>query len=312
MTGRLVLRDVSVVAGKKHILSDVTVSLPAGQIVALIGPNGAGKSTLLGAISGVVSSTGSVLWNAQVVSVHDLGYMPQHCQVTADLTVLEVIPLGRHEQLGWRVDPSIVEASARILSQFGIADLAERKVSTLSGGQQQLALLAQRLLRKPPLLLLDEATSALDMRHQIHVLKVVKDYVARTQALVLIAIHDLNFAARHCDSVMLLADGKIERPRLFRRYRDAGRPANLLRYRGGVSQNPIGGDCHRPHGFSPHNRTSLSGGGNDMKHLKAKLLAIAIATIATVSPALAQIMETTLRCRWRRNPQIPRWLSLRR
>lgn len=209
MTGRLVLRDVSVVAGKKPILLDVTVALPAGQIVALIGPNGAGKSTLLSAISGVVSSTGSVLWNGQVVSVHDLGYMPQHCQVTADLTVLEVILLGRHEQLGWRVDPSIVEASARILSQFGIADLAERKVSTLSGGQQQLALLAQRLLRKPPLLLLDEATSALDMRHQIHVLKVLKDYVARTQALVLIAIHDLNFAARHCDSVMLLADGKL-------------------------------------------------------------------------------------------------------
>lgn len=209
MTGRLVLRDVSVVAGKKRILSNVTVSLPAGQVVALIGPNGAGKSTLLSAISGIVSCTGRALWNGQVVGVDDLGYMPQHCQVTADLTVLEVILLGRHEQLGWRVEQDIVEASARILSHFGIADLAQRKVSTLSGGQQQLALLAQRLLREPPLLLLDEATSALDMRHQIHVLQVLKDYVARTQALVLIAIHDLNFAARHCDSVMLLADGKL-------------------------------------------------------------------------------------------------------
>lgn len=209
MTGRLVLCDVSVVAGRKLILSDVTVSLQAGQIIALIGPNGAGKSTLLGAISGLVSSTGRVLWNGQAVDVHDLGYMPQHCQVTADLTVLEVILLGRHEKLGWRVDEDIVQASARILSHFGISDLAQRKVSTLSGGQQQLALLAQRLLRESPLLLLDEATSALDMRHQIHVLKVLKDYIARTQALVLIAIHDLNFAARHCDSVMLLSDGKL-------------------------------------------------------------------------------------------------------
>lgn len=209
MTGRLVLRDVNVLAARKPILSNVTVSLQAGQMVALIGPNGAGKSTLLGAISRLVPSTGRVLWNGQAVGVDDLGYMPQHCQVSADLTVLEVILLGRHEKLGWHVDQEIIEAGARILSHFGIADLAQRKVSTLSGGQQQLALLAQRLLREPQLLLLDEATSALDMRHQIRVLNILKDYVARTQALVLIAIHDLNVAARHCDSVMLLSNGKL-------------------------------------------------------------------------------------------------------
>jgi iron complex transport system ATP-binding protein len=220
---------VSVLAGKKRILSDVTVSVPAGQIIALIGPNGAGKSTLLSAISGVMSSIGRVLWNGQIVSVHDLGYMPQHCQVTADLTVLEVILLGRHEKLGWRVDQDMVEASARILHHFGIADLAQRKVSTLSGGQQQLVLLAQRLLREPTLLLLDEATSALDMRHQIHVLKVLKDYVARTQALVLIAIHDLNFAARHCDSVMLLANGKL---RAHGRFADIVTPDALRTFYG--------------------------------------------------------------------------------
>jgi len=82
-------------------------------------------------------------------------------------------------------------------------------MSTLSGGQQQLVLLAQRLMREPPLLILDEATSALDLGHQMSVVDALKGYVARTGALVMIAIHDLNLAARHADSLMLLNGGRL-------------------------------------------------------------------------------------------------------
>ncbi|MCF1449151.1 ABC transporter ATP-binding protein [Agrobacterium vitis] len=209
MTARLVLRDVSVQHGRTTIVSGVSTSIAAGQIVGLIGPNGAGKSTLLNAIAGQVPAKGKVLWNGKPVGARDIGFMPQQCQVRADLSVLEVILLGRHEQLGWQIASDMLAAASRILAFFGISDLATRSMLTLSGGQQQLVLLAQRLLREPQLLLLDEATSALDVRHQMHVLKRLRDYVERTGALVVIAVHDLNLAARHSDTVMLMNGGRL-------------------------------------------------------------------------------------------------------
>lgn len=209
MTTQLVLQDIDVRHGGNRVLSGVSASIAAGQIVGLIGPNGAGKSTLLNAIAGQTSSKGKILWSGKPVDVREIGFMPQQCQVRAELSVLEVILLGRHEHLGWRITDDTIAAATRILGYFGIGDLAARSMQTLSGGQQQLVLLAQRLLREPQLLLLDEATSALDVRHQMHVFKLLKDYVARTGALVLIAVHDLNLAARHSDTIMLLHGGRL-------------------------------------------------------------------------------------------------------
>ncbi|WP_426128413.1 ABC transporter ATP-binding protein [Pararhizobium sp. PWRC1-1] len=209
MMARLVLKDLDVQHGRARILSGVSASISAGQIVGLIGPNGAGKSTLLNTISGQAPAKGEILWNGKPVDARDIGFMPQQCQVRAELSVLEVILLGRHEQLGWHIADNTLGAASRILAFFGISDLAARSMLTLSGGQQQLVLLAQRLLREPQLLLLDEATSALDVRHQMHVIKLLRDYVGRTGALVLIAVHDLNLAARHSDTVMLLNGGRL-------------------------------------------------------------------------------------------------------
>ncbi|WP_216597170.1 ATP-binding cassette domain-containing protein [Ottowia sp. oral taxon 894] len=77
-------------------------------------------------------------------------------------------------------------------------------MTALSGGQQQLVLLAQRLIRQPRLLLLDEATSALDIRHQMQVFDRLHEYVQASGALVVIAIHDLNLAAQHAQTVLML------------------------------------------------------------------------------------------------------------
>lgn len=82
-------------------------------------------------------------------------------------------------------------------------------MSTLSGGQQQLVLVAQRLVRHPDLLILDESTSALDIHHQMSVMEHLRSYVRETGALVLIAMHDLNLAARHSDRLVMLSDGRL-------------------------------------------------------------------------------------------------------
>lgn len=209
MTERLVLRMVTVRRGNATLLDDVTIQLHAGQLVALVGPNGAGKSTLLKAIAGWTTHSGRILWCGQAVDYRQVGFMPQQCQVSANLTVLETLLLGRHELLGWRVKDVDIGAASHILADLGLSQLADRAMTTLSGGQQQAVLLGQRLMRQPKLLLLDEVTSALDLRHQVMVLDLLKRYVARSGALVLSAMHDLNLAARNADTVLMMRKARV-------------------------------------------------------------------------------------------------------
>lgn len=209
MTQHLQLDDVTVRRGRVTTLSGITAKIDAGQICALIGPNGAGKSTLLAAIAGQVPANGRLHFQGRAIDPRRIGYMPQHIEVQAELSVLEVMLLGRHDALGWQVKASVIDEASALLCRIGLGDLAERGMHTLSGGQQQLVLLAQRLMRKPDLLLLDEATSALDIRHQMQVLAMLRAYVAATGALVLFAMHDLNLAAHHSDSILLLKNGRL-------------------------------------------------------------------------------------------------------
>jgi iron complex transport system ATP-binding protein len=209
MTTTLALDNVHVAYRGRPVLTDVSCSLKQGQIVGVVGPNGAGKSTFLSTIAGTQPFAGAIRFDGKNIDRSFVGYMPQHAQVRVDLTVMEVVLLGRHDRLGWRVDPDVLAAAARILADFDLVHLAHRPISTLSGGQGQLVMLAQRLLREPKLLLLDEATSALDLAHQMRVFALLRAYVLRTGALVLFAIHDLNLAARHTDSILLLGHGGL-------------------------------------------------------------------------------------------------------
>ena len=116
--------------------------------------------------------------------------------------------MGRYERLGLRVAGGLIERALQVLDSFGIAHLHERAMTALSGGQQQLVLLAQRLIRQPRLLLLDEATSALDIRHQMQVFDRLHEYVQASGALVVIAIHE-NLAAQHAQTVLMLHGGHV-------------------------------------------------------------------------------------------------------
>lgn len=201
------LDNVSVTRGGRRIIRDFSLDLRSGQIVALIGPNGAGKSTLLGAVAGQIPFSGRILWRDAPVKPGSIGFMPQANDGRAALTVLEAVILGRFDQLSWRLKREDVAAASAVLADLGLAQLADRLLPTLSGGQRQLVLLAQRLVRRPSLLVLDEATSALDLRHQMMVLEILRRYVAETGALVLMAIHDMNLAIRHAETMVLMARG---------------------------------------------------------------------------------------------------------
>jgi len=210
MTGStLSLRNLSVARGGRPIVTGITADIADRQIVAVAGLNGAGKSTLLAAIAGQIPCDGTLTWNNRPVQHEIVGYMPQSTAARTSLSVLETVLLGRFDRLGWRIRRADMFAASCTLDALGLLALAARPLDTLSGGQQQLVMLAQRLVRAPRLLILDEATSALDLRHQMCVLGHLRSYVERSGALVLIAIHDLNLAARHADRMLVLSHGQL-------------------------------------------------------------------------------------------------------
>ncbi|MCF8483055.1 MAG: ABC transporter ATP-binding protein [Rhodospirillum sp.] len=206
----LILQNIHVQRGPRRVLSDVTARIEAGRVIGVVGPNGAGKSTLLSAIAGDLPFRGRITWEGCPIEPSLVGYMPQVSHVRASLSVLETVLLGRHAFLGWRVRASDIDRAEVALAAFGLVPLASRAMNTLSGGQQQMVLLAQRLARDPRILVLDEATSALDLCHQMMVMAHVRWFARTRRATVIIALHDLNLAVRHADELLLVGpDGSV-------------------------------------------------------------------------------------------------------
>lgn len=203
------IEHLSVGYGAQSIVEAACFSLPSGTVAGLVGPNGAGKSTLLAAMAGQLPCQGAISWARNPLDQNIVAYLPQSHGVHAGLTVLEVVLLGRREHLGWKVSPAELQIAAAVLERFAVGDLAGRAMDTLSGGQQQIVLLAQRLVSAPRILLLDEPTSALDLHHQLAVMSILRAYAAEADAVILAAIHDLGLAASQCDQILLLHGGEI-------------------------------------------------------------------------------------------------------
>ncbi len=195
--------------GRTTILHPAQIDAGPGEVLGIVGPNGAGKSTLLRSLAGASEPAARVTWHGHALPPCQIGYMPQAFQVCARLSVLECVVLGRRERLGWRVSPQDLDDSAAVLELLGIAHLADRALESLSGGQQQMVLLAQRLLRQPSLMVLDEPTSALDLHHQLRILARLRAYAREHQVVVVMALHDLTMAARFCDRILLLHAGQV-------------------------------------------------------------------------------------------------------
>jgi iron complex transport system ATP-binding protein len=214
----LLVSGLSVQKSGKAILSDVSFAAPAGQVTGLIGPNGAGKSTLLAAILGLEPATGTATFGAQNLSsmprrdrARVVAFVEQSASTEERLTVLDVVALGRipHEA-AWQSAPSPEDAAIidMALTETGMISFAARRFDTLSGGEQQRVHLARALAQQPRLLLLDEPTSHLDIRGQLQLLALLRHKAAQGMTVVL-ALHDLNLAARFCDHLVVLSDGAL-------------------------------------------------------------------------------------------------------
>lgn len=218
MNRGLDVNNVSAGYPGRPVIRDLSLPLiAAGETVALVGPNAAGKSTLLRALAGLQPATGSIRLDGRELSDLPLAeqakivtYMPQTLPQGVALTVLETViaALRASPVRSEMTDDEVAEAYA-VLERIGIANLAMEGIDRLSGGQRQLAALAQALVRAPSLLLLDEPTSALDLNHQLRVLNLVRDIAGERDMIAVLVLHDLQAAARTADRVVVLSRGAI-------------------------------------------------------------------------------------------------------
>lgn len=219
MNQRLAAESVRAGYEGVDVLRDVSLAVCPGQFFGVIGPNGSGKTTLLRVLSRVLRpvSGQATLDGCDVYAMRAQAFarrvavVPQDTLIPFDFSVMEVVLMGRSPWMT-RFDlekPHDVEIAVRALELTGTRHLAERAVNRLSGGERQRVMLARALAQQPDVLLLDEPTSHLDIAFQIEMMNLVSRLCAERSIAVLAVLHDLNLAGQYCDSVAMIADGRV-------------------------------------------------------------------------------------------------------
>ncbi|MEN6626001.1 MAG: ABC transporter ATP-binding protein [Candidatus Sumerlaeia bacterium] len=199
-------------------LREIDLVCRPGDLIGLVGPNGSGKSTLMRALAGQIEPTaGAVTLNGKPLArlsprerARAVAWLPQDVRPTFDFTAEEVIAQGRYPHLGAFGVPGPRDREIVRLAMEWTRTLAfaRRSLAALSGGERQQVLLASVLAQQSRFLLLDEPTSALDLHHQIDVFEQIAE-LARAGLGVIVITHDLNLAARYCDRLALLHEGRL-------------------------------------------------------------------------------------------------------
>jgi len=197
------------------VLNNVCLTIPAGAVTVIAGPNGCGKSTLLKALAGILPSEGKVLLDGQDLLALDrrelakkVAFLPQNRPVP-EITVKNLVLHGRFPYLSYprryRQEDHAIAAAA--MEKMGIAELADRNLPTLSGGQRQKVYIAMALAQVTPVVLLDEPNTFLDIAHQLQLMQQARALAAEGKTAVLV-LHDLSMALEYADSLAVLYDGR--------------------------------------------------------------------------------------------------------
>lgn len=222
-------KNLTVAYHGRPVLKNITFGMQKGEILALVGPNGSGKSTLIRALSGILPvSSGTIRLSGRLMSgfgpaerARQIAVVPQGIQLPPAFTALETVLFGRTPYLNFlgQLSADDERIARDSLERVDALALAERRVGELSGGEQQRVLLARALAQCTPILLLDEPTSHLDLQHQMTLMELVYKLARECELTVLVALHDLNLAARYAERIALLENGEL---------RFIGTPAEIL------------------------------------------------------------------------------------
>ncbi len=221
--GILRTRNLSLSIPGRLLLESLDWQIQRGETWALLGRNGSGKSTLLHTLAGVRALQSGSIELADQGQYHAIEKIPrreiarqmallqQHTTYPFDARVIQMVLAGRHPHIGtWQQEGADDFAIARqALKDMDLEGLEQRNVSSLSGGEARRLAFATMLTQQTPLLLLDEPSNHLDIGHQIQIMRKARYLVEEENKAAIIAIHDLNLAARFCSHVlMLFGDGR--------------------------------------------------------------------------------------------------------
>lgn len=210
---------LTVKAGSKILVSNVTLAVEAGTWCTVVGPNGAGKTTLVEAVAGLrKASHGSVSISGHSLAemnererAHRIALVPQHPVIPSGMSVDDYVALGRVAYHGLFRPPSANDRSIveSVLARLSLVEFRERDVMTLSGGERQRMVLARALVQSTAVIVLDEPITGLDMRHQMDMLELLKSEVAQCDLTVVATLHDLTLAGQFADRLVLLDRGEV-------------------------------------------------------------------------------------------------------
>ncbi len=207
-------------------LSDVSLEIPQGQVVALIGPSGAGKSTLIRCINRLVEPTGGQIWLADTELTalgqgalrrerRRMGMIFQEYALVERLTVMENVLSGRLGYVGFwrswfrRFPQADVDEAFRLLDRVGLLSMADKRADELSGGQRQRVGIARALVQNPALLLVDEPTASLDPKTSRQIMRLICELCAERNLAAIINIHDVALAQMFVQRVVGLTHGVV-------------------------------------------------------------------------------------------------------
>ena len=213
--------------GAVDVLSGAQLCTRPGQVVGLIGPNGSGKSSLLRCLYGMLRPNGGavLIGDEPIESLSQRSIARAVAVVTQDasadgigITVGEFVLLGRHVHRGDHQGFTDEDRSVALdaLELVSLSGFTERNLQELSGGERQRVMIARCIAQQSPVMLLDEPTNHLDVRYQHETLTLVRSLAIDT----IVVLHDLNLAARYCDHLVLLDQGRVVHQ---------GLPENVLR-----------------------------------------------------------------------------------
>ncbi|MEA1906926.1 MAG: ABC transporter ATP-binding protein [Euryarchaeota archaeon] len=214
---KLKVKNVEFGYNSTLVLEGISMDLDSSEIIGIVGPNGAGKSTLIRCIDRILTpGGGTILLDENDISnmtrmeiAKRMGYVPQTTTRVFPATVFDTVLMGRRPHLGWKSSEEDVDKVLEILELLGIMEFAMRDFNEISGGQQQKVLIARALAQEADILLLDEPTSNLDIRHQLEVMEIMTNIVHRKKLSAVMAIHDLNLAARYTTRILMMNGGRI-------------------------------------------------------------------------------------------------------
>lgn len=211
----LQVEGLSVQIGSKEIIQDISLHTKKQEFVGIIGANGSGKSTLLKSIYKSIKPKSGAVYLDDLDVLHasekkvarELGVVGQFNELNFDLTVFQMVLLGRNPHKGMldndtQEDFDIVR---RALRATNLTDLEDRSYLSLSGGEKQRVILARTIAQQPKYMILDEPTNHLDIRYQLEILQCVKGLGIS----VLAALHDLEVTAEYCDYIYAMKAGRL-------------------------------------------------------------------------------------------------------